>query len=52
MDALNTGTVKSSVSYYLQYRVKVNISYSDWDDVTSGIHQASVLGPLLFFNLH
>ena len=27
-----------------QFRVKVNISYSDWDGVTSGIPQ----GPLLF----
>ena len=31
-----------------QCKAKVNISYSDWDDVTSGIPQGNVLIPLLF----
>ena len=29
-------------------RVMINYLFSNWEEVTSGIHQGSVLGPALF----
>ena len=29
-------------------RIKINIFYSSWQDIFSGISQGSILGPLLF----
>jgi len=35
-----------------KFRVRVNVSYSAWDNVTSGLPQDSVLRPLLFSHIY
>jgi len=35
-----------------KFRVRVNVSYSAWDNVTSGLSQDSVLRPLLFSHIY